>query len=249
MTSLIPRELIEKYAPSIAYVAVELPNGNQSIGTAFHVGEGVFVTARHVIENRRILEIANTTGHNVKDVSGNLRLRGKAETFRHVPAARGRIVRGPLFHPDDSVDVGAVVVEGIECPAIPLGSHLDDLINDDSFVLAQVVIAGYPPVPTSIRPVLIVSRAEINAVVDVYTANHPRFIVSSIARGGFSGGPCLVEWDFALGVVTQSLVQGELPAESGYMAVLSVEPIYQLLAHHKVLPAGQREGWGGLWDT
>ena len=44
------RQLYEQLAAGIAYVAVETPTGDQSIGTAFHVGEGIFVTAAHVLE-------------------------------------------------------------------------------------------------------------------------------------------------------------------------------------------------------
>lgn len=69
-----------------------------------------------------------------------------------------------------------------------------------------------------------------------------------MARGGFSGGVCLVEWDFALGVVTESLIRDGGPTELGYTAVLSVEPIFACLSHHKILPTEQKEGWDGLWD-
>jgi hypothetical protein len=35
-------------------------NGDQGIGSAFHVGEGVFVTARHVVEGMTIRELGIT---------------------------------------------------------------------------------------------------------------------------------------------------------------------------------------------
>jgi V8-like Glu-specific endopeptidase len=54
------REMFEKYAVALAYVAVETPEGDQTVGSAFHVGEGVFVTARHVLENNKILDVAST---------------------------------------------------------------------------------------------------------------------------------------------------------------------------------------------
>lgn len=107
---------------------------------------------------------------------------------------------------------------------------------------------GYPLVPQSKKPVLITSRAEVNAIVDKYTGRHPQFLVSAVARGGFSGGPCLIEWEFALGVVTESLVAADHVAEVGYMSVISIEPVYVCLAHHGILPAAQKEGWDGFWD-
>lgn len=248
MPSLTPREIFERYAAAVVYVSVELPNGDQSIGSAFHVGEGVFVTARHVVDGNKILEVANTIHRHVPDENGNVTIHGVEGTFRSIFPGSGIVIRGPMFHPDESIDIAAFVVEGLECPVIPLGSHLDDWINDQDFSLAEVVVMGYPPVPFSKRPTLIASRAEINAVIDKYTGRHPHFIISTIARGGFSGGPCLIEWDFSLGVVTESLVEGNAAAESGYLAVISVEPIYVCLSHHGILPAVQAEGWDGLWD-
>jgi S1-C subfamily serine protease len=249
MASLRPRELYEKYASAVVYISVELPNGDHSIGSAFHVGGGVFITARHVVEGNRILEIANTVRHAVPAQNGNVTIHGHNGNWNIYPPSIGTIVSGPFFHPDASTDIAAIIVEGIDCAVIPLGSHLDDWTNDEAFSLAEVVVMGYPTVPFSKRPTLISSRAEVNAVIDKYTGGHPYFIVSSIARGGFSGGPCLVEWDFTLGVVTESLVHGDASPESGYMAVISVEPIYVCLSHHGILPQEQANGWDGYWDN
>lgn len=248
MALLTPRNLFEKYAAAVVYICVELPNGDQSIGTAFHVGNGTFVTARHVVEGNNILEIANTIRREVSDQSGNVIIQGIEDRFTTIFPSKGEVTQGPFFHPDDSVDIAALVVEGLDCPIIPLGSHLDDWINDEAFSLAQVLVMGYPSIPFSREPTLIASRAEVNAIIDKYTGGHPHFIVSSIARGGFSGGPCLIEWDFALGIVTESLVDGDSSIESGYMAVLSIEPVYVCLAHHGILPKEQAQGWDGFWE-
>jgi S1-C subfamily serine protease len=43
----------------MAYVAVER-DGKAGIGSAFHVGDGIFVTARHVLENAVVAEIKMT---------------------------------------------------------------------------------------------------------------------------------------------------------------------------------------------
>jgi len=248
MSSLSSRDLFDRYSAAVVYVSVELPNGDQSIGTAFHVGDGVFITARHVVDGNKILEIANTTRRVVPDESGNVTLHGVEGRFRTIFPSKGKVIKGPLFHPDDRVDIAALVVHGLECPVIPLGSHLDDWINDEAFVLAQVLVLGYPPIPFSREPALISSRAEVNAIIDKYTGGHPHFVISSIARGGFSGGPCLIEWDFTLGVVTESLVEGGASPELGYMAVVSIEPVYVCLSHHGVLPKVQAEVWGSFWS-
>lgn len=239
---MTPRELYERYASAVAYIAVQTPKGDETIGSAFHVGDGVFITARHVVDGNKILSIGTTTERVVPDSNGLVTIQGKPGRYRSIHAGVGVLRSGPHFHPDESIDVAALVVDGLEPPTIPLGSHLDDMLNDEAFILASVIIMGYPRIPLSRTPLLVATRAEINAVVDKYTGGHPHFVISAMARGGFSGGVCLVEWDFALGVITEALVSDYKPSELGYMAVLSVEPIFVCLQHHKIVPAEQKEG-------
>ena len=52
------RQLYDLYASAVAFVSVVNNNGDESIGTAFHIGDGVFVTARHVVEDHKIVKIA-----------------------------------------------------------------------------------------------------------------------------------------------------------------------------------------------
>ena len=51
----------------MAYVAAQAADGSFRRGSAFHVGEGVFVTARHVVENLRIIEVAAKVGQESKE--------------------------------------------------------------------------------------------------------------------------------------------------------------------------------------
>ncbi|HEV2111389.1 MAG TPA: serine protease [Gammaproteobacteria bacterium] len=242
MANKTPRELYKAYAAATAYVAVTDSAGIQHIGSAFHVGGGIFLTARHVVESNNINEIATTMGRYVLDPNGAVTFHDDPEKYRYIPPAKGKLIRGPLVHPDPKIDVAALVVEGIDAAVIPLGSHLDDWMGGDEFVLNDVLVLGYPPVPTSTTPTLVATRAEVNAMIDKYTSKHPHFIVSAPARGGFSGGPCLVEFDFALGLVTESLVHNAQPSELGFMSVITVEPLLVCLQHHGIVPEEQYVG-------
>jgi hypothetical protein len=51
-----------------------------------------------------------------------------------------------------------------------------------------------------------------------------------MARGGFSGGVALDASGLALGLVTESLGKNEMPVETGYMSLLSIEPALDLAA-------------------
>lgn len=245
--ALTPRDLYARYAPAMAFIAVETPEGEERIGSAFHVGEGVFVTARHVTDGNRILTLATTEGRYVTDPHGQIIIGGKPGTYSFTDAGNRAVVAGPYYHPDPSVDVGALVTTGPELPVLPLGGHLDDWINDSDWILSQVLIMGYPPIPFSGSPLLVAASAEVNTIVDKYSGRHPHFVISAMARGGFSGGVCLMS-DFVLGVITESLTSNGQVPELGFMAALTIEPIYECLAHHRILPEIQKELWDGLWD-
>lgn len=249
--------LYSKYAPVMAYVSVESPDGTPNIGSAFHVGEGVFVTARHVVENKRITEVAMTE-------RTYIRLEGDeaigVRTFVHIGSEEFpvhtldngllQVQQGPFFHPDPKVDVAAFKVAEIDArtPYVNLGDHLDDWLGASDFVLAEVIILGYPPIPMTRSPYLVAARAEVNAQVDLWGAEHVHFILSSMPRGGFSGGLAITESEFALGVITSSLLTNEREPELGFFAVLSVEPIYNCLAHNKIVPEHIDREWHGFWN-
>ncbi|MBT2524727.1 trypsin-like peptidase domain-containing protein [Streptomyces sp. ISL-99] len=241
----------------MAYIEVESPNGDLGIGSAFHVGEGVFVTARHVVENKHIREVCMTESVYIPFTEEELRTE-VPHTFLNgdtpVHSVSNNVLalmRGPLFLPRTEVDVAIFKVQEINprTPVIPLGSHLNDFLGQSDFVLSEAVVLGYPPIPMSTTPVLVGARAEVNAQVDLYDSCDVHFVLSATARGGFSGGLAFSEWGFALGLVTRSLLTNDGTAESGYMSVLSIEPIYECLAHHKLLPECQADGWDDLWNT
>ncbi|MDU8502447.1 hypothetical protein RYB01_25135 [Pseudomonas syringae] len=54
------RTAYRKYCGAVAYIAVLDDSENEGIGSAFHVGEGIFVTAKHVVKGKKIKEIATT---------------------------------------------------------------------------------------------------------------------------------------------------------------------------------------------
>jgi len=231
----------------MAYIEVKLPNGDISIGSSFHVGEGVFVTARHVVENNIIISIATTEHTYVPDEHGNVTIDYNKQKYRSESPKSLTIEQGPYFHPNELIDLAVIVCEEKDIASIPLGGHLDDWIDDSQFIMTETVVMGYPPIPFANRPLLIAAKGEINAVVDKYNAPHPHFIISTMPRGGFSGGLCLIEWKFALGVIVESLVNNNKETELGFMSVLSVEPIFTCLQHYNILPEAQKDGWDGFW--
>jgi hypothetical protein len=241
------RRVYDDFAAGVAYISVVNANGDEGIGSCFHIGDGVFITAKHVVKNCAVKEIG-TTLHQVRYFeTEDTPATGMARTeLTYVPQTTPSF-KGPFFHPDENVDVAAIVVPGVDAPVLSLGDHLDDWLGDE-YILSDVLVMGYPPVPFAPEPLLIVSKCEVNAVLDKYTGGHPHFLVSSMARGGFSGGPAITEDGIVLGVVTESLVVNNQPAELGYLSVLSVEGIYTCISHHRIVPRHIDEQWKGFWN-
>jgi hypothetical protein len=251
------RHLFKAFAGAVAYVAVEHPDGTSGIGTAFHVGEGVFVTARHVVDGVKVSEIGITESTYVP-LQGEAAERasvyvvtGEHRTPVHI--VRGGVLKleaGPFFHPNADVDVAAFRVKGIDtyAPWVRLGGHLDDWMGQSDFTLTECILFGYPPVPLTTRPYLVAARAEVSAQLDLRDRQHVHFILSCMPRGGFSGGLVITEDELALGVVTSSLLGNNAAAELGFCAVMSVEPIYVCLSSHKLLPGCQSEGFEDFWN-
>jgi len=261
MDSTKAQMLFMKYSPAMAYVAVVDERGTESLGSAFHVGDGIFVTARHVVEGKEIREVKLTEPVGVPtreampaaptDYDEIMKEKlGFTPLWKHYQEPR-EISVGPVYHDDSRIDVAAFSVTGLHprTPTIPLGTHLDDWVYRQNWVLTEAIVLGYPPIPFTLGPELVGVRAEVNAVVVLHDAPKVHFIVSAIPRGGFSGGLVLSEGDFVLGVVTRSLMMNYSATELGFFAVLSVEAIYECLARHKLLPECQRGAWEDSWNT
>ncbi|MFQ6329651.1 serine protease [Nocardia sp. CWNU-33] len=229
------RELFDQYWETMAYVWVEYPDGTEGMGSAFHVGEGVFVTARHVVEGNRIVEVGKPE-------------RLPSRSWNDNDVDRLRITRGPHFPDNPDVDLAVFRADllGVQgqvidrpLPWIALGGHLDDFIGLHDFVLNDAIVLGFPPIPMTRYPVLVAARAEVNAVIDLRDSAHVHFVLSTMPRGGFSGGPAILSDGSLLGVVTRSLVANSSSEELGYLSVLAVEPVYECLARHRMLPTCQ----------
>lgn len=235
------KELYADYSAAVLPLVVKDVNGDPSIGSAFHVGSGSFVTARHVVEGMTdfCVEVDSFRHTRPLQDTDHLRKHDRSEL----------IALEPYFHPDSNVDVAVFSVPSLSnLPQIPLGGHLDDWINDDQFILNEVLVLGFPPIPLADSNILVAARGQINAVVDLTDMQHVHFIVSTMARGGFSGGVVLSEWGVAMGVVTSSLLKSDKPEELGNMTVLSVEPVLECLGEHGLLSPADAKLWDGLFD-
>jgi hypothetical protein len=142
------RRIFAEHACAMAYVDVRLPNGDRNVGSAFHIGEGVFITARHVVENNSILEVKITEHLGIlaheyltlilgrepteeeiakqnEIYSGN----GEISRFRHYHEPL-HVSDGPYYSADLSLDVAVFRIDNLNPAAgvVNLGVHFDDWI-------------------------------------------------------------------------------------------------------------------------
>lgn len=221
-----------KYSGAIAYLSViDQKTEDYGVGTAFHVGDGIFVTAKHVVEGKRIDEIATTKrAYKIKD---NDTYFIKTENF--VNPQYLKLIDGPRYSlAEDAVDVAVFKVDlnGIELPRLVFDLSTNHDIDDNMYLLDTVLVIGYPPIPCTLMPIQISSLGQVNAVVDIRQSEHPHFIISSLARGGYSGGPVFEESGKVIGIVTDSLVHNNNATENGFMTVLCAEAVMTELQNH-----------------
>ena len=239
------RRMLRYIGSACAAVIVRTPDGDQSIGSAFHVGNGIFLTARHVVDGNAVIEIIMRGGFLLE---AELRAPRKPQGFINGATPFWNLYHGtlalqnpPLLHPDPEVDVALLTISGcdLDTPVVLLGGHYDDWIGPYDFLLDEAIVFGYPPIPMTKEPTLVVAACQVNAIVDTYRDRYVRFAISGPPRGGFSGGPAIIGEEYALGMVTESLENPSAPA-LGFFTVLSIEPLRECLEHHRVLPEIQK---------
>ncbi len=214
-----------KYAGAIAFISViDKQTEEYGVGTAFHVGDGIFITAKHVVEGKIIDVIATTKrAFKIKDDNSY-----QVTTENYINPQHFSIIDGPKFSDDESaVDVAVFKVDlkGLELPRLIFDATINHNIDDNTFLLDDVLVIGYPPIPFTVMPIQIAAIGQVNAVIDVRHSKYPHFIISSLARGGYSGGPVISEEGKVIGIVTDSLVNNNNLTESGFMTILCSDAV------------------------
>jgi len=181
MHRLNPRDVLRELGSAVVYVSVEDSNSDSSIGSAFHIGEGWFATARHVVENKKILRIGrlDITLQERVDASGN---RHRQTIY---PEFASSEVSKISFYPDEQIDLAVFHCAAFTGPTIYLDLTTDRIAWNE-FLLQEVLVLGYPPIPFAKDPFLVCVRAEVSAVIEHYSVGRRHFVVSGIPRGGFS---------------------------------------------------------------
>src|SRR5665213_1146168 len=151
------QQLFYKLRPAIVAIETVDRLGDTGIGTGFHIGDGVVITARHVVESMTSVRLiaSNAKGGNIKET-----------ILAANPLADVALLRTDL---DYSWYLNKFQIHGMEYQKtdhLQLGVEWDDFASD-SLVLFDVIVMGYPPIPTAF-PTLVTIKAQVNAIIDQY---------------------------------------------------------------------------------
>jgi hypothetical protein len=228
---------------AVLYISVENSGGNQDIGTGFHIGDGYVATARHVIEGNTIRCIGrNDTSAFRRQMPGG----GTKLTSCHTPFQEAKF-EGPFHHPNEQVDVSILKLPWQIEPTIQLSLSVDQL-TEGELLMNEVLVMGYPPIPISSSPQIVIFRGDISAVITSYTENERHLVISGMARGGFSGAP-IIHTSYpttSYGMVTRALLNRDKATELGFICGVTPRAIFETIDAHKIYIRAIQKTYRGI---
>lgn len=224
-------------------IIVEDESGDRHTGTGFHIGKGLIATARHVVENKRVISIDPEESSEPVSIQ-QIHLSSSEQIDVAVLETNFSLERSMHLV---SYQFSNKRIPSKECKAsyLPLQETYDDWIGSE-LILSKCIIMGYPVIPTMYQTTIVAVAADVNAVADSYLRTHAHYILSAIPRGGFSGAPVISEYDFVLGIVTTSFLKDDEAMQLGFCGAVSVEPLFTLLTEKNLRPEGISDEF---WET
>jgi S1-C subfamily serine protease len=116
-------------------------------------------------------------------------------------------------------------------------SHPKFFLGNESFVLQEVILFGFPKIPRTKRPHLTAHSGEINATIETWDGER-LYLISNYASPGSSGGPLIDYRGLLVGVVSDRLEAeyDEEPSLFQHSAAVTLDRL-QTFIEGRVLPS------------
>ena len=134
---------------------------------------------------------------------------------------------------------GLILCENDDLAAFPISlpeTHPRFFLGNESYVLQEVILFGYPKIPLTMRPHLTLHSGEINATIETRNGEQ-LYLISNYASPGSSGGPLIDYRGMLVGVVSDSL-EAEYEGEHSlfqHSAAVTLDRVQKFI-EGKVLP-------------
>ncbi|WP_137726517.1 S1 family peptidase [Prescottella subtropica] len=194
------------------------------------VGTGLALDERHLLTNAHVVKDMVLDNEFETSVVGPP---GMVGTPASVDSWHVRLVKAHVLEDDDATDIAVVEVE----PG-PEGRGLfaaRGVAFRDPEWADQVLNFGYPPVPMSTAPSLVVHHGEVvNPLIQSFHGS-PAFLYSAVTRPGNSGGPIVARDGRVVGLVAHDVYDRARP---------DVAPYYRAIPGSVIRDALQQLGFG-----
>lgn len=198
-------------------------NGDEDIGSAYYIGDNMFVTAAHCVNGLKTMNLL---------LDDRCPIGLKEVWFANDVAPH--LYDVVIIVTDDEVDVPT-------------------LRFDEAVVLDPVIVMGYPPIPgmfpiqttetATVGALIPHQKSAIGEVVSPsknYISNLDYFVINARVKGGNSGGPVINSWGKVIGTVVETPFDSHGGALSGrydimgYGLCLPSKYVSQLINDHYV---------------
>jgi S1-C subfamily serine protease len=171
----------------------------------------------------------------------------RVATARHIPdqlidfeiaTEDGTVLphRHVLVLPGKDIDVAVIEL------AQPASGIQPMRLTEEVGVLDDLVVMGYPPVAKTDGPYLLANKGEITATVKRYDKNAADLLISSLLRGGYSGGPAVNHRGNVVGVMAENLYRQIEESSQDRNAALGIAAATRV-CYLKDILAGKGEEW------
>lgn len=198
-------------------------NGDEDIGTAYYIGNSMFVTAAHCVNGLKTMNLLLDNEYSI--------------SLKEVWFANDE---DPTLY-----DIAVIIADGeVDIPSLRF---------DEVAVLDPVIVMGYPPVPgmfpiqttetATVGALIPHQKSAIGEVVSPsrnYISKLDYFIINARVKGGNSGGPVINQWGKVIGTVVETPFDSQGGALSGrydimgYGLCLPSKYVTQLIDNHCV---------------